>query len=246
MSEERSGGITAGLVERAQSGDEQARQELAEALSGLVRAVARRFSAGRAGEDLVQAGYVGVFEALAGFDPSRGVQFSTYAMPFILGAVRRLVRAEQAYRLRRQQEEIASAAARLLSFPGEAPSPGSVAGALGVRDLAGLLGVGIDELIDYLDVASEAASTGSAVRSGEEYGFEPSGAGPEADMLLDRMAVRQAVMALPARHRFVIVSRFFREQSQQEIADHMGISQAQVSRLEREGLHALYRMLYTA
>jgi len=218
-------GVNLELVERAQAGDNSAREALVDALADLVRAVARRFAGGILREDLVQAGYVGVFEALGRFDPSRGVQFSTYALPFIMGAVRQCARAEQDEIWGRRRAAAAAMASRWLARSAQAIADGPKT--LGVLELAGQLGLDPGELVGYLDatVPGDASLT---------------------DSWLDRLAVRQAVLALPARHRFVIVSRFFREMSQQEVAGYLGVSQAHVSRLEHEALAFLQRLLHMA
>ncbi len=218
-----SDGVSSELVQRAQAQDNAAREALAAALADLVRAVARRFAGGIVREDLVQAGYVGVFEALARFNPARGVRFSTYALPFIMGAVRQCARTEQEEIWGRRRTAAAATASRwFLRTSAAIPDGGRPPG---VRELARQLGLDPGELVDYLDATVPA---------------------PGTDSWLDRLAVRQAVMTLPARQRFVIVSRFFREMSQQEVARRLGISQAHVSRLEHEALAFLQRLLRMA
>jgi RNA polymerase sporulation-specific sigma factor len=189
---------------------------------GLVRHVARRFAAaGLDAEELFQVGCVGLVKAAARFDPSLGAAFSTYAVPVILGEIQRHLRDQgplamgrEAKRLaRRAMEEQAALRQRL----GREPTVGEVAAAVGAEP---------QELAAALEGIRPPAP------------LDEAQAAPGAD-LWDRVELRLLLSRLPERQRRVIALRFFAGRTQAEVGRALGISQAQVSRLEGRALKAL-------
>lgn len=231
------------MWQRARRGDRQAREQLVAMNLPLVRHVARRFSGfGHDFDDLVQAGTVGLLQAIDGYDPDRGYQFSTYAVPVILGEIRRFLRESDPVgmgrAMRARVAEIRRVAAAVEQRLGRRPTAAEVAGELGC---------------DVADVAFALEGAQAPVSLDERMGDEP-----DADPRLERVAaepgidwndviaVRAALAQLPPRLRTVVVLRFFRDRTQAEVADAIGLSQPQVSRLERAALAELRRVLASA
>lgn len=228
------------LWERARRGDRQAREELVARNLPLVRHVARRFTGfGHDFDDLVQAGTVGLLQAIDGFDPARGYQFSTYAVPVILGEIRRFLRENDPVgmgrALRARVARVRHAAASLEQRLGRRATAAEVAAELG-WDVA--------EVTFALESAQAPLSLD-----------EPAGDDPDAAPRLDRVAaepgidwhdviaVRAALARLPERLRAIVALRFFQDRTQAEVAAAVGLSQPQVSRLERAALEKLRRVL---
>lgn len=206
----------------------------------LVRHVARRFTGfGHDFDDLVQAGTVGLLQAIDGFDPDRGYQFSTYAVPVILGEIRRFLRENDPVgmgrALRARVAQVRRAAGALEQRLGRRPTVAEVAGELGW---------------DVAEVAFALEGAQAPLSLDEPAGDDPD-AGPRLDRLAaepgvdwhDVIAVRAALARLPERLRTIVALRFFHDRTQAEVAAAVGLSQPQVSRLERVALAELRRAL---
>ena len=195
---------------------------------GLVRACAARFS-GRGAEydDLYQAGCVGLIKAVDGFDPARGFCFSTYAVPLILGEMRRLFRDGGSMRvsrtIRERATKIGRERERLIEVLHREPT---------VSELAQAIGEGIEETAQAMGAS---LPTLSLTRSGEDEAGEidlPVD-GPE-EKVTDRLALMQVLGELSGQDRALIVLRYLKSQTQQKTAEQLGMTQVQVSRRERE------------
>jgi RNA polymerase sporulation-specific sigma factor len=201
----------------------------------LVQSLVRRYRGEFAEEeDLFQVGCIGLLKALKRYDPSRGTAFTTYAVPVITGELKMYLRGlgsvkfsralvSQAGRVRRVQEELEQ---RL----GRQPT---------LRELSEACGLEKEELLMAMDagrapLSLDAAEPGTAA--------EPAAA-TEADYVVDRVALREALGILPERERRIVVYRYFRHKSQQEVADLLGISQMHVSRLEKKVMEELKKQL---
>ncbi|PZN07212.1 sigma-70 family RNA polymerase sigma factor [Thermaerobacter composti] len=232
--------MEAELWARARQGDAEARERLVALHMPLVRHVARRFAGlGHDLDDLVQAGTVGLLQAIDGFDPDRGYQFSTYAVPAILGEIRRWLRANDPAGLTRAMRArvtaIRRAAEAMEQELGHRPTAAAVAARLGC---------------DVADVAFALEAAQGPLSLDEPLGADPDAAArgqrlaaPAEPDWGDRVAVRAALAQLPPRLRTVLTLRFFRDLTQAEVAAALGISQPQVSRLEKAGLAHLRRLL---
>jgi len=201
---------------------------------GLVHTCARRFiGRGIEYDDLYQAGSMGLVKAVDGFDESRGLKFSTYAVPVILGEIRRLFRDGGTVKVSRTLKELAMRVSRerdaFCLREGKEPS---------VTELAGVLGIEREQVAEALGVL---LPTLSLTRSGEESD------GDEVDIpvdspeegITDRLALRQLLMELPPHDRSLIEYRYFKRQTQQATAEKLGMTQVQVSRRERAILRQL-------
>ena len=228
---------TATLLQAAQAGDQAAAQRLVEANQGLVWSVVRRYlPSGQDREDLYQLGCLGLLKAIQGFDLAFGTQFSTYAVPKIAGEIRRFLRDDGLVKVSRGQKEQAQAICRardrLTAQLGREPT---------LSELARDTGLAPE------DIAAADLATASVVSLQAESGesglaLEGMVASPEED-LVERVALRTAIGRLPERQRMLILLRYYRGLTQDRTAKILGVSQVQVSRLEKKALQFLRQEL---
>lgn len=202
----------------------------------LVHSLVRRYRSDYTEvDDLVQVGCIGLWKALTNFDASRGTAFTTYAVPVIAGEIKMYLRGQgavkysrslqaQAIRLRRLKEELEQ---RL----GRRPTLG---------ELSEVSGLERGELVAALDVQSAPLSLDAGRLEEKELLPEVV---VEAEAVIDRVALWEVIASLPERERKIIIYRFFRGRTQQEVAGMLGLSQVHVSRLERKILGELKKRL---
>ena len=193
---------------------------------GLVRSLVPRFlGRGIEYDDLFQAGCVGLMKAAEHFDPDRGFKFSTYAVPVILGEMRRLFRDGGAVKVSRSLKELSMKAVRLSEKiemeTGEVPS---------ISELAAQLGVTPERCAEALNAAVQPLSLTNDEDSGETDVPVDS---PE-EKIADRLALQQVIKTLPDADQRLLEYRYFGNQTQVETAKRLGISQVQVSRREKK------------
>ena len=227
------------LISRAQQGDQLASEQLILENAGLIWSIARRyFGRGAEPDDLYQLGCVGFLKAIAGFDTQYGTQFSTYAVPKIAGEIRRFLRDDGQVKVSRSLKERAAqihqARTRLTGTLGREPA---------VSELAAELGLTPEE------IAMAETATGMAEsiqRENGEEGFSLEDVlctdGME-DRILESLSLRNALSHLTERERMVIDLRYFHGLTQQKIAGLLGVSQVQVSRIEKKALGQLRAFL---
>ena len=227
------------LIRRSQDGDKAARDTLIEENMGLIHHVAKRFlGRGVEAEDLFQIGAIGLLKAVDRFDLGFGVRFSTYAVPMIAGEIRRFLRDDSMIKVSRSLKELAVKAARLreqlLMERGAEP---------GVEELAGRLGVEAEELVQAMDSCTEVESLQKVISQGDGEGvslMERVEQGKdEQEALLRRILLEELLSSLDPKERRLIVLRFFHDRTQTQVASELGMSQVQVSRLEKKILSAL-------
>ena len=223
----------------ARSGDREAAGRLVSENSGLIWSVARRyFGRGVDSDDLYQLGCLGFLKAIAGYDESYGTQFSTYAVPKISGEIRRFLRDDGAVKVSRSLKEraaiIRAARQTLEQRLGREPT---------LSELSDETGISPE------DIAVAETATGPAEslqrESGEE-GFTLEhvlGDYGQEERLVEQVSLREAIDALPERERQVIGLRFFHDMTQDAAARVIGVSQVQVSRLERRAVERLRELL---
>lgn len=204
---------------------------------GLVHACARRYCGrGIDYDDLYQSGCEGLVKAAAGFDSSRNIRFSTYAVPAILGEIRRLFRDGGSIRVSRSIRDLGlkihHAEAEFLNTYGREPTVG---------ELAEILGVDVESVAEAIDASRPVLSLTSE-RDGEEF---------EADVpieqfdetLVDIVALREVVAELEELDREIIRLRYFSGKTQTEVAQLLGMTQVQVSRRERKIINQIREQL---
>ena len=226
------------LLEAARAGDNDACERLLLDNSGLVWSVARRYyGRGVEPEDLYQLGCLGFLKAVRGFDPAYGTQFSTYAVPKIAGEIRRYLRDDGAVKVSRTVKERAAALSQarqpLSQRLGREPTLSELAEATGME-------------IEDIAAADAAMQSVASIQSESEDGFSLESvltSGGIEEELVEKLALRQAVADLPERERMVILLRFYRGFTQDRAARVLGVSQVQVSRLERRAVSHLRELM---
>lgn len=223
------------LLRAAQAGDREASEALVTENSGLIWAVARRFiGRGAEPDDLYQLGCLGFLKAVEGFDLEYGTQFSTYAVPKIAGEIRRFLRDDGAIKVSRSIKERSAAIrlmrSRLSSALGREPT---------VQELAQHTGFTPEEI-----ATAEAATmeVESIHRECGEEGFTLENILTDTESeerMLEKIALRQAISELPDRERAVIGLRYFHGLTQDRVAKVLGVSQVQVSRIEKKAIGML-------
>ena len=227
------------LLEAARRGDNEACERLLVENSGLIWSVAKRYyGRGVESEDLYQLGCLGFLKAVRGFDQSYGTQFSTYAVPKIAGEIRRFLRDDGAVKVSRGVKERALAVRlardRLCAQLGREPT---------LSELSAATGLESEDIAAAETATMPVASIHS--ESGEE-GFTLEsvlGDGGMEDEVVERLALRAAIDRLPERERQVVLLRFFKNLTQDRAAKVLGVSQVQVSRIERRALGHLREVL---
>lgn len=231
------------LIRRSQEGDKEAREVLIEENMGLIHHVVKRFlGRGVDPEDLFQIGAIGLVKAVDRFDLSFGVRFSTYAVPMIAGEIKRFLRDDSMIKLSRSLKELAVRAARLreqiLMEQGEEP---------GVEELAKQLGVEPEELVQAMDGNAEVESLQKIVYQGDGEGLslmdKVEQGKDEEEALLRQLLLEQLLSTLAPKERRLIGLRFFQDRTQTQVAQELGMSQVQVSRLEKKILSALKKQM---
>lgn len=226
---------------RAQNGDERALADMMENNTGLVRGLACRFRGrGVEYEDLVQIGSIGMLKAIRSFDVNRGTAFSTYAVPLIVGEIRRFLRDDGPVKVGRRQKQLG---ASLLSIRekfaaehGREPQ---------LQELADLCGISVAEASLSLDALSPVHSISEALGDEEgEFTLEKVLSGEDPiEKRTDQLALQEVIGTLPPLWRQILFYRYFRELSQQTTADMLGLTQVKISREEKKIFEYLRREL---
>lgn len=223
------------LLLRAQSGDTEAKEQLILENSGLVWSIARRyFGRGVDPEDLYQLGCLGFLKAIEGFDAEFGTQFSTYAVPKISGEIRRFLRDDGAIKVSRCIKERAATVKavrqHLVAQLNREPT---------LSELAAETGLTMEEIAEAETATS---ATESIHKENGDGGFtleDVLTTGSVEEEMVESIALKEAVTKLPDREKKVIAFRYYRGLTQDQTAKLMGVSQVQVSRIERKALQLL-------
>ena len=219
------------LLSAARSGDPSASEQLLSENEKLVWAVVHRYTGrGVEPEDLFQLGCIGFLKSLRGFDPGYGTRFSTYAVPKIAGEIRRFLRDDGAVKVSRSLRERAArvhAQREQLRWElGREPR---------LSELSERLGLEAEEIATADSAGAEVASLQEENAEGLTLESTLGDEGME-EGLLERLALREAIDSLPERERKVILLRYYRSLTQQKVASIVGVSQVQVSRIEKKAL----------
>ncbi len=227
------------LLEAAAAGDNEACEKLLEENVGLIWSIVRRYyGRGVDAEDLYQLGCLGFLKAVRGFDPAYGTQFSTYAVPKIAGEIRRFLRDDGTVKVSRGVKERAQvirlARDKLGHSLGREPT---------LSELAEETGLEAEEI-----AAAETATLSVTSLQGEsgEDGFTLEavlGTDGMEERLIEQVALRDAIAALPEREQQVIGLRFYKNLTQERAARVLGVSQVQVSRIERRAMAHLRELM---
>ena len=227
---------TRALMERAQAGDKSAREQLIAGNLRLVLSVVQKFAGrGESMDDLFQVGCIGLIKAIDAFDLKQNVQFSTYGVPMIGGELRRFLRDHSALRVSRSMRDTAyrvlQAKEKLTARDGREP---------GVEQIARELGIPRQEVVFAMDAVCEPVSLYEPVFSdgGESATVMDQIGDPRNndEHWLEQIALTDAMRRLSPREKRILALRFYDGRTQMEVAREVGISQAQVSRLEKNAI----------
>lgn len=231
------------LFHQYQSGDTSAREKLVKGNLRLVLSVIQRFNnRGEYVDDLFQVGCIGLIKAIDNFDLKQNVKFSTYAVPMIIGEIRRYLRDNNPIRVSRSMRDIAYKVLQvrdnLANRLGREPNIGEIAAELNLKR---------EEIVLALDAIQEPVSlfepiyhdAGDPIFVMDQISDDKN----EDERWVEGLAVKEAMQKLSAREKLILTLRFYRGKTQMEVADEIGISQAQVSRLEKAALSSLRKYI---
>lgn len=235
---------TMALIESAHAGDKEARDRLVTDNMGLVWSIVKRFAGrGHEPEDLFQIGSIGLIKAIDKFDLSYDVRFSTYAVPLIVGEIKRFIRDDGMLKVSRSLKELAMKARAARE---------EMSGELGreptVEELAARMGICTEELAAALDSGAEVESLYKTIYRGDGNEIclidklEEEHNGQEQAM--NRLVLAELLGELEPQERQIIIMRYYEERTQTQIAGILGISQVQVSRLEKKILKSMRDKLH--
>lgn len=220
------------LLKKIKEGDMKARDELVEGNLRLVLSVVQRFSSrGENPDDLFQIGSIGLIKAIDNFDMNQNVKFSTYAVPMIIGEIRRYLRDNDSVRVSRSIKDTAYKAMQakeaLINQHHREPSIMEISEYLGIskEDVVIALESIVDPISLYEPVYSDGGDT--------IYVLDQVGDKNDDNNWLDEIAFKEAIRALSDREKRILSLRFMQGKTQMEVSEEIGISQAQVSRLEK-------------
>lgn len=233
------------LIKEAQAGDTEAREKLINCNLKLVFNLVQRFqNRGYDLEDLFQIGCIGLIKAIDKFNLKYKVKFSTYAVPMIVGEIRRFLRDDNPVKVSRSLKEnaykIQQTKEWLIARLGREPT---------ISEIAEELGLEREEVVNALEAVHAPTSIydtmhqddGDPIYLLDQLKSEESGETP----WLDKIAVKELLSNLPERDRQILMWRFYEDKTQVEIAKRLGLSQVQVSRLERQALKKLRNLIAT-
>lgn len=234
---------TLALIGRAHQGDKEARDTLFEENVGLIYSVARRFlGRGVEMEDLFQIGSIGLLKAVDHFDTAFDVKFSTYAVPMITGEIKRFLRDDGMLKVSRSLKEnhyrIYQVREELERRLGREPT---------LTEISGEIGIPMEELVLTMESKVEVESLHRTIYQGEGTEISLMDKLPEKEnqqeLLLDRIFLEEILDTLEPKERQLIYMRYFKDMTQTEIAGELGVSQVQVSRMEKRILQNLRKKL---
>lgn len=220
-------------ISLAKDGDKQAKEYIVNNNTGLVWSIVRKFlNRGTEAEDLFQIGCIGLIKAIEKFDNSFNVKFSTYAVPMIMGEIKRHLRDDGIIKVSRSLKELSVKAKAVMDKLSK-----ELCREPTVKEVANTLGVSVEELVMALDatVAPESIN----VKIGEDGKELETTLGYDENMeqnVVNRIAIKEALAHLTIRERQIIILRYFKDKTQSQIATQLGISQVQVSRIEKKVL----------
>ena len=225
------------LITLAQQGDDEATEIIIKENSGLIWSVVKKFAnRGYEPDDLYQIGAIGLLKCIRKFDMTYDVKFSTYAVPMIIGEIKRFLRDDGMIKVSRPMKELASKARymqeSLTNRLGRQPT---------LSELANEVGASVEDLIVAMESGMEVESLYTTIHQGEGgpiYLIDKLNT-EKGDEMIDMIALKQIIGRLRPKERQVIWMRYFQDKTQTEVAKEIGVSQVQVSRIEKKVLQTL-------
>lgn len=232
------------MIKAAADGDSGAADELVRENSGLIWSVVRRFlNRGVEAEDLYQIGAIGLIKSIKKFDFSYDVRFSTYAVPMIMGEIKRFLRDDGMIKVSRPLKEIA---AKIKAIQEREASDGGKS--LTINELAKELGISCEEVTLAMGASQEVESLQKTVYKGKDGNsvtlMEKLGDKVcEEDKIVNSIMLNKIISELPQREQTIVRMRYFEDKTQTQIAEKLGISQVQISRLEKRVLELMRKRM---
>ncbi len=219
---------TLSLIALAQKGDDNAKEKLIAENLPLIKSIVKRFNGRLEYDDLMQLGAMGLVKAIANFDVSYGVRFSTYAVPLISGEIKRFLRDDGAVKVSRWAKTLS---AKITQYIDEVQKAGKDEPS--VDELAEHFAVEPQDIVFAMDTTHYLLSLSEPLgdEDGASLGDKIVG-DSSPDESLDTLMLKDCIQNLPERERKIIILRYFRDKTQSEVAKELGVSQVQVSRLE--------------
>ncbi len=224
------------LIIEAQKGSNEAKDTLVQKNMGLIWSVVKRFTnRGYEPDDLFQIGAIGLIKCINKFDIKYDVKFSTYAVPMIIGEIKRFLRDDGVVKVSRSVKDLAIKAKyeteKISKKEGRTPS---------ISELSEILNVDIDDLIVALEAGREVESLYSTIHQGDGsniYLIDKMVSNENnEETIVDHLALKQVINNLEEKEKKIIELRYFNDKTQSEVAKTVGISQVQVSRIEKKVL----------
>ena len=233
---------TIALIQKSHEGDKAAREQLVEENVGLIWCVVKRFyGRGLESEDLFQIGSIGLLKAIDKFDLSYDVKFSTYAVPMISGEIKRFLRDDGMIKVSRTLKELSykifQTREKLLDLLGREPT---------IEELADKMQIDKEEIVEALEAGSEVESIYKPIhqKEGNEIRLMDKLEEKEhrEEKILDHMLLQQLLGTLEKEERTLIYMRYFQDKTQSQVGKELGISQVQVSRMEKKIMENLRKL----
>lgn len=233
---------TIALIQKSHEGDKAAREQLVEENVGLIWCVVKRFyGRGLENEDLFQIGSIGLLKAIDKFDLSYDVKFSTYAVPMISGEIKRFLRDDGMIKVSRTLKELSykifQTIEKLLDLLGREPT---------IEELAEKMQIDKEEIVEALEAGSEVESIYKPIhqKEGNEIRLMDKLEEKEhrEEKILDHMLLQQLLGTLEKEERTLIYMRYFQDKTQSQVGKELGISQVQVSRMEKKIMENLRKI----
>lgn len=231
------------LIKRSKEGDKEARDLIVSENIGLVWSIVRRFAGrGHEMEDLFQIGSIGLIKAIDKFDTSYDVKFSTYAVPMITGEIKRFLRDDGMLKVSRSLKEAAAkirgVREKYANIYGRDPT---------IEELEEELGIDKEDILMALETGAEVESLYKTIHQGDGSPIylidKLTETKDESENLVDRLALREIIASLDEKEQEIIKLRYFKDRTQTDIAKELGISQVQVSRMEKRILKIMREKL---
>ncbi|MBQ3502867.1 MAG: sigma-70 family RNA polymerase sigma factor [Clostridia bacterium] len=230
---------TLNLLALAQSGDNIAKEILLTENSPLIKSVVRRFkNKGVEDEDLYQLGSLGFVKAINNFKTEFNVKFSTYAVPMIAGEIKRFLRDDGSIKISRSIKYNARLIKTFISeyqlLHGEEPS---------IEDISKKFNLDPHDIVLSLEASSQIASMDDKLDDEDDSLAERTQDGFSPEKMVDKILLRDMINSLPAREKRIIIMRYYLDKTQTEIAQMLGVSQVQVSRIENKIIDSFKEMI---
>ena len=224
---------TSELIVKAQKGDKASREQIVEENLGLVHSIVKKFlGRGYDAEDLFQIGCIGIIKAVDKFDTSYNVRFSTYAVPMIMGEIKRFLRDDGMVKVSRNLKEIAGKACAVKETMEK-----ELSREVSISEIVDRLGETTENIVMAFEAVMPTESLYKSVNQGERgemFLIDKLSYDTDESKLIDEISVRQLVSGLCDRDKKIILLRYFKGKTQREISEVLGISQVQISRIEKK------------